>query len=100
MRKSTIKTFYTPKQVLREGYTQNYSKSPKKPELLLKYFEEKGLLTNFEVISDFEPFTNEDFEIAHHKSYVKEFFTGGARSATNGLTWSKEFAETVRYTNA
>ena len=100
MRNQRIKTFYTPNQVLREGYAANYSKSPKKPELLLKYFEEKGLLNNFKVISDFEPFTNEDFEIAHHNSYVKEFFTGGPRSASNGLTWSKEFAETVRYTNA
>ncbi len=100
MRSSKIKTFYTPKQVLREGYVTNYSKSPKKPELLLKYFEEKGLLGNFEIVDDFEPFTNEDFEIAHHKSYVKDFFAGGARSSTNGLSWSKGFAETVRYTNA
>lgn len=100
MRHNRIRTFYTPKQVLQTGYTQNYSKSPKKPELLLKYIEEKGLIDNFEIESDFEPFTNEDFKIAHHKSYVKEFFNGGARSSSNGLSWTKEFAETVRYTNA
>lgn len=100
MRYSKIKTFYTPKQVLREGYATNYSKSPKKPELLLKYFEDKGLIDNFEVIGDFEPFDKEDFEIAHHKSYVKEFFEGGARSSSNGLSWTPEFAQTVRYTNA
>lgn len=100
MRSNKIKTFYTPKQVLREGYANNYSKSPKKPELLIKHMEENGLLGNFEIVDDFEPFNQTDFRIAHHRSYVKDFFSGGNRSRSNGLDWSPAFADSVRYTNA
>jgi len=100
MRYSKIKTFYTPKQVLKAEYAQNYSKSPKKPELLMQYFKDKGLSDNFEIVDDFEPFTEVDFEMAHHKTYIKEFFNGGPRAVSNGLSWSPAFAESVRYTNA
>lgn len=100
MRSKKIRTFYTPKQVLREGYLSNYSKSPKKPELLLKHFEEHGLMDHFDVDGFFEPFNQSDFRIAHHKSYVKSFFKGGDRCRSNGLDWSPEFADSVRYTNA
>lgn len=100
MRHNRIRTFYTPKQVLKEGFNKNYSKSPKKPELLLQYFKDKGLIDHFEIESNFHPFTKDDFKIAHHESYVNEFFSNGARSCSNGLSWSPEFADSVRYTNA
>ena len=100
MRHNKIVTFYTPKQVLKEGYTKNYSKSPKKPELLLKHFEENGLMDNFEIVDSFTPYTRFDFRVAHTTEYVENFFTGGPGAQSNGLTWSKEFADTVRYTNA
>jgi len=100
MRHNLIRTFYTPKQVLQSGYAQNYSKSPKKPELLLAYMKERGLLGHFEMVEDFYPYTKDDFRIAHTKEYVDDFFSNGPSACTNGLSWSKQFAESVRYTNA
>lgn len=100
MRHNLIRTFYTPKQVLKDGYAQNYSKSPKKPELLMQYLKDKGLIDNFEIEENFYPYTKDDFKIAHHPSYVEDFFSGGPGSSSNGLSWSKAFAESVRYTNA
>jgi acetoin utilization deacetylase AcuC-like enzyme len=100
MRHNTIKTFYTPKQVLKEGYAKNYSKSPKKPELLLKHIENHGLLEHFEIVDNFAPFSNFDFFMAHNKSYVTNFFNGGDMATSNGLDWSPAFAKSVRYTNA
>lgn len=100
MRSPKIKTFYSSKQVLKKGGSSNYSKSPKKPKLLLEYFDNKGLLENFEIISEFSPFENYDFEIAHDPNYVDEFFKGVGRCSSNGLAWSKNFAESVKYTNS
>lgn len=100
MRHKKIVTFYTPKQVLQTGYLSNYSKSPKKPELLLKHIEDHGLLENFEIVDYFMPYTRFDFRVAHTTEYVENFFNGRKGSESNGLTWSKEFADTVRYTNA
>ena len=100
MRSKVIKTFYSPNQVLEQGGASNYSKSPKKPKLLLEYLEDKDLLKNFEVTDDFKPFEIADFEIAHDPSYVEEFFAGKGRCSSNALSWSKQFAESVKYTNA
>ena len=100
MRSSKIKTFYNPKQVLAKDLSGNFSKSPLKPKLLLEYLESKGLLDNFEIVSDFHPYTKNDFFLAHEESYVNEFFEGRGRYCSNSLSWSKQFAESVRYTNA
>lgn len=100
MRHNKIVTFYTPKQVLKEGYSQNYSKSPKKPELLMKHMEEHELLDNFEIVDYFMPYTRFDFRVAHTAEYVESFFTGGSLACSNGLSWTKEFSDSVRYTNA
>ena len=100
MRSPKIKTFYNQKQVLERDAYSNYSKSPLKPKLLLEYFAKKGLFSNFEVVNDFKPFSKRDFVIAHEKEYVNEFFSGTGRYCSNSLSWSKQFAESVRYTNA
>lgn len=81
----------------------NSSKSPEKPKRLMQYLQEKGLLHNFRIINDFEPFNKEDFYIAHYKEYVDSFFSDELdRRYKNilGITWNKEYAETTRYTNA
>lgn len=100
MRKRRIKTFYNVKQVLERDAYSNYSKSPLKPKLLLSYFERKGLLKHFEITDRFKPFKKKDFLTAHEESYVNEFFAGTGRYCSNGLSWSKQFADSVRYTNA
>ena len=100
MRHLKIKTFYNPKQVLEKDSYSNYSKSPLKPKLLLNYLKSKGLLPHFEVVKNFNAFSNDDFKIAHTKNYVKDFFKGGPTSSSNGLSWNHQFAESVRYTNA
>jgi acetoin utilization deacetylase AcuC-like enzyme len=100
MRSPIIKTFYSDKQVLENGGSSNYSKSPKKPKLLLEYLKSRNLIENFELTDQFEPYADEDFEIAHDPSYVEEFFSGKGRCSSNALSWSPQFAESVRYTNA
>lgn len=100
MRTRKIKTFYDDRQVLAKDAYSNYSKSPVKPKLLLEYFEKKGLINHFLVSSDFVPYNREDFKIAHEAEYVRDFFKGRGRCSSNGLSWSKQFANSVRYTNA
>ena len=100
MRSKKIKTFYTPKQVLENDKTSNYSKSPLKPKLLLAYLKQKKLLGNFSITDDFKPFTKTDFRMAHHKSYVDDFFNGTGLCCSNSLAWSKQFADSIRYTNS
>ena len=61
--------------------------------MLIQYFE----------IKDFEPFERDDFYIAHMGKWVDDFFDGTGKVMRRnllGLKWSREFAETIRYTNA
>lgn len=89
MRSPVIKTFYSAKQVLEKGGSSNYSKSPKKPKLLLEYLAENDLAKHFVITDEFEPYSNEDFKIAHEESYVSEFFAGIGRCSSNSLGWSE-----------
>ena len=100
MRSKQIKTFYHPSQVLQKGGYSNYSKSPLKPKLLIEYLEKKSLLSNFSLTKSFNRFGNSDFEIAHTRDYVRDFFRGGPKSSSNGLGWNPQFADSVRYTNS
>jgi acetoin utilization deacetylase AcuC-like enzyme len=100
MRHNKIKTFYNKRQVLEKDSVFNYSKSPLKPRLLLEYLQKMSLDQHLEVIEDFEPFSKTDFYLAHEKSYVTEFFSGKGRCESNGLDWSTQFTESVRYTNS
>lgn len=100
MRSKKIKVFYDPKQVLSTGAMRNFSKSPLKPKLLLEHLSQYRLDQHLEMVSKFRPFNAYDFQIAHESNYIKEFFTGGKRSTSNGLEWTPQFADSVRYTNA
>jgi acetoin utilization deacetylase AcuC-like enzyme len=87
--------------VLNNDGTSNYSRSPEKPRLLREFLIDKGLYSNFNEISAWEPYTREDFLAAHEALYVDNFFAGVAPDcASNSLEWSKQFADSVRYTNA
>lgn len=100
MRSSKIKVFYNPKQVRASDTSRNFSKSPLKPKLLLEHLANNGLDQHLDVVGNFRPFNAYDFQIAHEIEYIDGFFTGGYRSESNSLKWSKQFAESVRYTNA
>lgn len=101
MRNKTIKIFYNPKQVLDNDAARNYSKSPLKPKIVvekLRSLDPEGLL--FKEIKDFRPFSREDFLVAHYPQYVNDFFNGTGSAESNSLSWSPQFAESVRYTNS
>lgn len=101
MRNRKLKIFYTPKQVLQDISTRNYSKSPLKPKLVvnkLMSFDKAEQI--FEINDSFRPFVHTDFEMAHEEFYVSEFFNGILSCNSNGLKWSPQFADSVRYTNA
>jgi len=92
-------TFYTENQAVREPV--GFSRSPMKPYLLMNKIEGETFSKYFEVQDNFPPFSEEDFQIAHEEEYVKDFFDGISPAAgSNGLTWTPEFAETVKYTNS
>lgn len=100
MRNSLIKIFYNEKQVLENNASSNFSKSPLKPKLLIEYLRANNLLSNFSITKNFNIFGNADFKLAHTDNYVDGFFSGGYLSRSNGLEWSPQFANSVRYTNA
>lgn len=101
MRHNRIKTFYSSKQVLQKDSSSNFSKSPLKPKLLLEYLEQKKISRHFEITSTFKKFSQKDFLIAHTKEYVRAFFKGTQPLCeSNGLKWSPQFANSIRYTNA
>ena len=101
MKHPLIKTFYTPRQALAQSGTENISWSPLKPRLLVEYLKKAGLAYCFETSGDFAPFTAADFRLAHTAEYVDAFFAGQEPLASsNGLRWTPELADTVRYTNA
>lgn len=96
-----IRLFYRPEMVLNRDVAANYSKSPQKPRLLLRFLQKKNLLTHFHQVSDWEPFDPQKFLIAHTRNYVDAFFAGiEPLASSNGLEWSAQFADSVRYTNA
>ena len=75
--------------------------SPLKPKILLNRLMELKLMENFSLEDGFLPFNDEDFFIAHNEEYVEKFFLGDPNyTKLNGFRWSREFAETIRYTNS
>lgn len=98
MRDTRIRTFYKPEMALKKRVEENFSQSPNKPRLFIDYVNKKGKSDLLLIDEDFDPYSKEDFYIAHTKSYVDRFFDTG--DETNKLKWSQEFAETVKYTNS
>ncbi len=100
MKKDKIITFYDERMVLQQDSDKNMSLSPLKPKKLMEYLRQQNLLQHFDVRT-FPPFREEDFLIAHFPEYVEGFFKGEyPHHESNGLQWSEQFAETVKYTNA
>ncbi|PLX24325.1 MAG: hypothetical protein C0597_00035 [Marinilabiliales bacterium] len=101
-RKPKIKTFYTSKMALSE-ISENTSESPQKPRRIIEYLNQQNLINHFQIIDNFLPFEKQDFYIAHHQEYVDSFFSEELNRRYRrmlGIKWSKEFADTTRYTNA
>jgi acetoin utilization deacetylase AcuC-like enzyme len=102
MKNNKIKVFYTPKQVnTNKNIINTTSRSPLKPMLLMKALDGLGFGKHLDVVSDFVPYENSDFLLAHNERYVNGFFNGEMPwCSTNGLPWSQELADSVCYTNA
>ena len=97
-----IRTFYTEKMSL-SIKNDNSSLSPEKPQKLIDYLTENNLIDHFIFESSFRQYEKEEFYIAHNRDYVDSFFSDelGRRYKTLlGLNWTKEFADSIRYTNA
>lgn len=100
-RKRKIVTFYTKKQVCFDSIKEkSFSKSPLKPYLLLKKIKKSEYSEMLKIKKDFEPFTKKDFEIAHTKKYIDNFFNKKGNYNSNGVPWSKNLTESVKYTNS
>jgi acetoin utilization deacetylase AcuC-like enzyme len=102
MRNNKIRVFYTQKQVLTKNIDRSYSKSPLKPMLLMQNFERLGISQHMDIDGTFAPFVREEFLIAHTAQYVDAVLTGNDihLRSSNSLPWSRELAETVKYTSA
>jgi hypothetical protein len=99
MYEQKINTFFKKEQVppVRVGY----SRSPEKPKLIIEKIKKNSDLKNLFEFSDFQPFEKDEFKLVHHEEYVEDFFNGvKPKCEYNGLNWTSEFADTVRYTNA
>jgi len=95
----TLDIYYRPEMAVDNDPVGNYSRSPSKPRRFMEYLS-KTTLVPFIEVRDFAPLSREDFVLAHTPDYVDAFFAGRSPlSRSNGLTWSSEFADTVRYTN-
>lgn len=101
MKNSKIKIFYKP-QMAYEGKENSYSNSPRKPKLFVDRLKKRSdFKDRFEIVSNWKAFERHDFFKAHDHDYVLDFFKGVEPvCSSNGIKWSKDFAETVRYTNA
>ncbi|MFM7684180.1 MAG: hypothetical protein ACKO7P_15770 [Bacteroidota bacterium] len=100
-RKKKILTFYSDQQVCFDLIERaSFSKSPLKPYLLMKRIKEKGFSKLFKFNSDFKPFSESDFKIAHTETYVHNVFKGEGNYLSNSLPWSKNLAHSLTYTNS
>ena len=100
MRHKLIKLFYTDRMIPKE-LTGSYSWSPSKPKFLLNLLEDLDMLPLFDIDNSFDGFRDVDFYVAHTPEYVAAFFQGQQPLCeSNSIPWSRDFAETLRYTNA
>jgi acetoin utilization deacetylase AcuC-like enzyme len=101
MRNGKIKTFYRKEMSLNNIVAENYSMSPNKPKLFMEHIEKRDKKDLLVVEEDFDPFSREDFYMAHTRKYVDSFFDNIPNlNISNRLKWTPEFANTVKYTNS
>jgi acetoin utilization deacetylase AcuC-like enzyme len=102
--RNKVKVHFNKKQVCVKGINErSFSKSPLKPILYMGDLLDHArteIQTNIEINGNFKPFRQRDFTNAHTKRYVENFFNGKKGCESNSLPWSKELAESVRWTNA
>jgi acetoin utilization deacetylase AcuC-like enzyme len=97
--KTHWKVFYHPLMSIPSKI--GFSRSPEKPQKFIDFLMKTDLKEYLDLDSQFEPFLNQDFELAHQNSYIQNFFQGIEPDASsNGLKWTREFANSVRYTNS
>jgi len=77
----------------------SFSKSPLKPYLVMQRIKNIGLTKFFQHSAEFNPFSKEDFKIAHPEFYVQNFYNGEGNFTTNSLPWSKKLVNSVGCTN-
>lgn len=96
----TLDLYYRPEMAVASDPDGNFSRSPSKPRRFVAHLEASSVAPFTATRDDFRPLTRDDFLLAHTPAYVDGFFAGHAPFArSNGLAWTPEFAETVRYTN-
>jgi hypothetical protein len=95
-----IKIYYQDKMVPQNN-PSIFSNSPQKPKLFIEHLNKLGLDLYFQIHHQWNPFTIDDFKLIHDSYYVDAFFNGKKPLCeSNNMSWSKEFSETVKYTNA
>jgi acetoin utilization deacetylase AcuC-like enzyme len=95
-----INLFYTDKMINKSSNMEDsYSKSPIKPKLVVNAIK-NGIYKNDIITREVIPLPKEDFLLAHTKKYVNDFFNGvEPLCSSNNIPWSKELAESVKFTN-
>lgn len=94
-----VSLYYRPAMAVSSDPQGNFSKSPSKPRRFVEHLLAGPLSRHVELRPDFAPLSNEQLRTAHTAAYVRSFFEGGKLACSNGLSWTEEFAESVRYTN-
>ena len=101
MRNPRIRTFYKPQMAINNHYEKNFSMSPAKPKIFMEHISKREKKDLFEIDEDFDPFSRDDFLVAHTIEYVNGFFKNiSPYSSSSKLVWTPEFAESVKYTNS
>lgn len=98
---SIIDVLFRKEMAVSKSKLGSRSESPSKPIRLMEHIQNRDSKHNFNIIGNFKPYTANDFNLAHDKYYVYNFFRG-RKSAINeiNINWSKEFAISLKYTNA
>lgn len=99
--KNKLKIYHNDKMVCTKYMDQSQSKSPTKPLLVLNDLK-KIIPESLYSIESFEPFTKEDFLIAHtpqYVDYVYNFNQPGVK-LTSDIPWSEDLVRSLELTNA
>lgn len=96
-----IKIHYTPKQVCDKHLDKSFSKSPLKPRLVVENLKTKLTDEQYQIV-EFQPYTKEDFKVAHYDTHINGVYEYNNEGAfmENDLPWSKELVNSLEYTNA
>ncbi len=99
--KKRIVSYFTHKQVLEENIALSTSKSPLKPKLVMEELL-RVAPEYLAIVSNFKPFTKEDFLIAHTKEWVDTVFhfNRPGQMLASSIPWSEELVSTLTYTSS